>query len=63
MCCSSNTTGQTKIDEIHLALEEHQPFTSWKAVSRALDDIIDIVEWLRPDERYDSSSTKETDND
>lgn len=41
--------------EIHRILDEHQPFTSWKAVSRALEEIIDIVEWVRPDERVQSS--------
>ena len=32
-------------------LDRHEPFHSWKAVSRALDEIIDLVGWIYPDER------------
>ena len=37
--------------EIREILDVHQPFRSWKAVSRALWEIIDLVGWFPPDEK------------
>ena len=44
--------------EIREILDRHEPFNNWKAVSRALDEIIDLVGWIYPDERNQSYTEK-----
>ena len=39
------------VDEIYEVLDNYQPFDNWKDASRALNEIIELVGWARPDER------------